>query len=240
MGTNAETRIAVVTGGTGALGREVVRELRTRGYQVHVPWRSERSMSETRALIDDHPDRIVLDRADMSDPSDVERFFRPIADAGRLDLLCNLAGGFAAGSVDQTTPEDWDRMVTTNATTTFLATRAAIPALRTGGGGAIVNVGSIPPLEGGGARMSAYAASKASVLALTKAWAKELRSEGIRVNAIAPETIDTPSNRRAMPAADRSMWINPSAIASVIAFLASDDARIVTGSVLMLRGSGQV
>jgi len=236
MSRDGGTPIAVVTGGTGALGREVVKEMVNRGFRVHVPWRSEGSAADLRSFLGDASERLALEHADLSDPAEVGRFFQPLVEGGRLDALCNLAGGFAAGSVGETDPSTWHRMVETNSTSAFLSTRAAVPALRAGGGGAIVNVGAIPPLEGRGADMSAYAAAKASVLALTKAWAKELRGDGIRVNAVAPEILDTQANRAAMPDADRSSWLQPSEVASVIAFLASGEARIVTGSVLTLRG----
>jgi NAD(P)-dependent dehydrogenase (short-subunit alcohol dehydrogenase family) len=236
MSRDDGTPIAVVTGGTGALGREVVKAMVLRGFRVHVPWRSEASAADLHAFLGEATDGLVLERADLGDPTEVERFFAPVAEGGRLDALCNLAGGFAAGAVEETSPSTWLRMFETNATSAFLSTRAAIPVMRRGGGGAIVNVGAVPALEGGGAGMSAYAAAKASVVALTKAWAKELKADGIRVNAVAPEIIDTPSNRTAMSGADRSTWLQPSEIASVIAFLASAQARIVTGSVLTLRG----
>jgi NAD(P)-dependent dehydrogenase (short-subunit alcohol dehydrogenase family) len=236
MSRDDGTPIAVVTGGTGALGREVVREMIFRGFRVHVPWRSEASATDLRSFLGEATERLALERADLGDPTAVERFFRPLAEGGRLDALCNLAGGFTAGAVEETSPASWLRMAETNATSVFLSTRAAVPVMRAGGGGAIVNVGAVPPLEGGGAGMSAYAAAKASVLALTMAWAKELRADGIRVNAVAPEIIDTPSNRAAMPDADRSAWLQPAEIASIIAFLVSAEARVVTGSVLTLKG----
>lgn len=235
-----EPRVAVVTGGTGALGREVVRELLRRGYEVHVPWYDEGEAEELRARVgaEDAPeagaDRLHLAEADVTDAEQVERFFGPVRTDGRLDLLCNLVGGFAAAPLGETEPSTWRRMVEMNATSTFLCTRAALALLRPGGGGAVVNVAAWPALDGGGSGMSAYTAAKGSVVALTRAWARELRADGVRVNAVAPEIIDTPANRRAMPDADRSTWLDPSDIARVVAFLGSGDGRIVTGSVLRL------
>lgn len=227
--------VAVVTGGTGALGREVVRKLLGRGYRVHVPWYDGAEAEELRGHVGEGGrDRLHLAPADVTDPEQVEAFLQPVRNGGRLDLLCNLVGGFAAGPLAETDPSTWRRMVAMNATSAFLCTRAALPLLRGGGGGAVVNVAAWPPLDGGGGGMSAYAAAKSSVVAFTRAWAAELREDGIRVNAVAPEIIDTPANRKAMPDADRSTWLDPADIARVVAFLAGDDARIVTGSMVRL------
>lgn len=228
-------RIAVVTGGTGALGREVVRVLLERGYRVHVPSYDEAEGEELRDHVGEAGrDRLHLAPADVTDPEQVEGFFGPVRDGGRLDLLCNLVGGFAAAPLGETELSTWRRMLEMNATSAFLCTRAALPLLREGGGGAVVNVAAWPPLDGGGEGMSAYTAAKASVVALTRAWAGELRGDGVRVNAVAPEIIDTPANRNAMPDADRSTWLDPADIARVVVFLAGDEARIVTGSVVRL------
>jgi len=102
------------------------------------------------------------------------------------------------------------------------------------GGGRILTVTAVPAVERGAANMSAYAAAKAAVLSLTQSPARELAPAGITVNAIAPSIIDTPANRAAMPGADTSTWLAPEAIARVLTWLASEDAGIVTGSVLML------
>ncbi len=227
-------RVAVVTGGAGALGGAVVGTLLSDGWRVHVPVTNEASAAELRTRVEGRT-RLSTARADLTDPEAVDAFFEGVrAASGRLDLLCNLVGGFATAPVEDTAPETWDRMLAVNATAPFLSVRAAVPLLRETRGGSIVNVAAAA-LERPAPKMSAYLASKAAVANLTRTWAEELAPDGITVNAVAPTTIDTPANRRAMPSADRSGWLTPEAIAGVILFLAGPQARVVTGSVLALR-----
>lgn len=230
----SERPVVVVTGGAGALGRAVVEELLESGREVHVPWFTT---EERDRLLDrvDETDHLHVVEADLSDPERVEDFFGGVREAsGRLDALCNLAGGFTMAPVEKTAPAAWERMMTMNATTAFLCSRSAVPMMRDAGGGAIVNVTALPAVDRGAAKMSAYAASKSAVLSLTRSLSKELRRDGIRVNAVAPEIIDTPANREAMPDADRSTWLAPSEIARVLRFLVSEGSAVVTGSVLTL------
>ena len=127
-------------------------------------------------------------------------------------------------------------MMELNALTVFLCSRAAARAMRrTGEGGRIVNVAARPGLEPRqGARMAAYATSKAAVVAITLSLAEEVKGEGILVNAIAPSTLDTAANRKAMPAADPSKWLAPEAAAEAILQLVSPANREISGAVLPL------
>ena len=229
-------RIALVTGGTGALGRAVVRRLVAGGARVHVTWRGDRARADVAAFPGQDAAAVTLHRADLAVPGDVARLFDGLAaDPGRLDMLACIAGGFTAGSIEETTPAAWDRMLAINATSVFLCCRAAAPLLRRArGGGRIITVAARPALERGAANMSAYAASKAAVLSLTYSLAKELVGEKITVNAIIPSIIDTPANRAAMPGADTTTWLPPEEIAEVVAFLGSPGAGVVTGSAINL------
>ena len=234
MSPSLEGRVAVVTGGTGALGRAVVERLVELGARAVVPWRSRTGVEELSDLLGEGMTRVGLLEADLTEPGDVARLFQVVREEeGGLDALCNLAGGFAFGSIEDTDAEIWRRMIDTNATTAFLCTRHALPLLREAGAGRVVNVASMPALDGA-QEMSAYAAAKAAVLNLTRSLSEELMGDRITVNAVLPEIIDTPQNRADMPDADTSTWLAPREIGQVIAWLLSDDASIVTGTAVRL------
>lgn len=234
-----DQRVVLVTGGTGALGRAVVREMLAEGARVHASWIDEGELEALRRELGDDAERVALHRADLADEGSVGELFAAVGEAGggRLDLLANVAGGFAYAALEDSDLATWERMQAMNATSCFLCCRAALPLLSAAGasgGASIVNVAARPALERGAAKMSAYAASKAAVLNLTYSLAEELAGEGVTVNAIVPTTIDTPANRRDMPDADTSTWLEPREIARVVAFLAGPDARVVTGTAVTL------
>ncbi len=227
-----EPHVAVVTGGTGALGRAVSEALLDEGWIVHVPWRTRAHADSLAATIEGRSNRLRLIEADLTQAADVERLFASVdLGAGRLDALCNLAGGFVAGAVEETPVDAWQRMISANATATFLCCRAGVPRMKAGGGGAIVNVAAAAALA---ARpdMSAYVAAKAAVVALTRSLAVELAPHGITVNALAPSTIDTEQNRSAMPRANRTGWVTPGALADAVRWMLGPEGRRLTGSVL--------
>jgi NAD(P)-dependent dehydrogenase (short-subunit alcohol dehydrogenase family) len=230
-----QERIALVTGGTGALGRSVVRRLVEEGARVHSTWISPRDDAELDRIFGDAAAHVTMHQADVTSPQTVDALFKQIKEAeGRLDILCNIAGGFVWAPLAETSPATWRKMIDMNATSAFLCSRAAAPHLRQSGRGRIVNVASGPALDRGAANMSAYAASKAAVLNLTYSLSKELAAGRITVNAIVPSIIDTPDNRKAMPDADTSTWVQADEIAEVVAWLVSDAAGIVTGTAVNL------
>jgi NAD(P)-dependent dehydrogenase (short-subunit alcohol dehydrogenase family) len=171
---------------------------------------------------------VVVGEVDLADPAKVEAAFAQIAATlGPIDGLANIAGGFAWATMVKGGVEAFDAMYQTNLRTVAVTCRAVLPHLVDGG--AILNVGAASAAKPG-AGLAAYAASKAGVMALTMSLAEELRERRVRVNAVLPTTLDTPANRRDMPDADRSQWVEPEAAARVIAFLLSSEAGPITGA----------
>ncbi len=224
MRPSLENKISFVTGAGGSLGRAVIERFVADGAIVHGIYHYGQ------------PDAVGVNvffhQADLSDESAVERVFAEVRDRhGRLDIVANVAGGFLSGPIAQSSLADLEKMLSMNLRTCWLCCRQGARLMTGQGGGRIINVASqraTAPASG----MSCYAASKAAVVALTGALAKELAEQMITVNAVLPGTIDTPANRQAMPKADFSKWTRPRDIAEVIAFLASDAANAVTGAAI--------
>jgi len=226
-------RHVVVTGGTGALGSAVVSSLVRAGAICHVPYIMS-AEAERFPLREDPKVRLVA-VSDLSDETAVNTFYRTVPG---LWASIHLAGGFAMGPVAEISKSDLMKQIDMNFTTAFLCCKAAvISMLREERGGRIVNVASRPALEWRlGSGMTAYAASKASVAALTTALAEEVVNRGILVNAVAPSTMDTPANRKAMPKADFAAWPKVEEVAAAIVFLASPENRVTRGAVVPVYG----
>lgn len=210
-------RTALVTGGAGGLGRSVVAALVADGWDVVVP-------VEAGSDLDD-ADNVTTVVADLTDPDDVARALRAAPEP--LKAVVNLVGGFAAGQPVETTPlEEFERLFALNLRPTYLVTQAALPRLKQHGG-AIVCTGSataLDPFSGS----AGYAASKAAVIAFTKAVAKE--ADGVRANVILPTMIDTPANRAAMPPQEHGKLVPPERIARTVAFLCDDASAAINGA----------
>ena len=224
-------RVAVVTGGTGALGQAIVARCLAVGASVWVPWVVE---AEHQALLErfkgEAAGRVEAREVDVTDEAAATAFTAEVvAKAGRLDVLVNAVGGFAGGDLLSTAVADWERMLRLNLTSAFVSCRAALPPMVRAHYGRVVNIASravVPPAGG----FIGYTVSKAGVITLTQALAQEVRAQGITVNAVLPSTMDTPANRTAMPEADRSSWVTTDQVAAVVAFLAGDDASAITGA----------
>jgi NAD(P)-dependent dehydrogenase (short-subunit alcohol dehydrogenase family) len=224
-------RVAIVTGGTGALGQAVVRRLLARGARVWVPWIIERELDALRGTLKPgEQERVRPLRVDVTDEGAFGECVRATLDSERrLDILVNTVGGFAGGDLLSTPLGEWRRLLDLNLTSAVIACRGVLPAMTAAGYGRVVNIASravVPPAGG----FIAYTVSKAGVITLTQALAQEVRARGVTVNAVLPSTMDTPANRAAMPDADRSQWVSTDSVAEVVAFLAGDSASAVTGA----------
>jgi NAD(P)-dependent dehydrogenase (short-subunit alcohol dehydrogenase family) len=227
----------VVTGGTGGLGRSVVARLLDRGTRLAVPYRNAQAFESLRAAV--KTDSLWGAPADMSQPESAERFFAAARrEVGRLSGLAALAGAWAGSGRFETAPdEEWSQMLSANLETTRIACRAALPHLLEGGGSAVL-VSALAATRGGDGA-AAYAVAKAGVAALGRVLAEENRGRGVRFNVVAPGTIDTAANRKAMPQANRASWVSPEALAELIAFLLDPVSAPLTGAVLPVEGHGR-
>jgi NAD(P)-dependent dehydrogenase (short-subunit alcohol dehydrogenase family) len=232
-------RTALVAGGTGALGSALVALLLARGERVCVPWRTERAADRLRQA---HPEelregRLRLSECDVAHPDQVAALLDVLeADWGPLWLACSVAGGWAGGTAlaDLDDMTLFDRMMLLNLRSAAVVAREGLRHMGAAGG-RVVLVSSRTALHPS-AGEAAYSASKAAVLNLVATLALELRGSGRTANAVVPKIIDTPANRAAMPAADHSTWVPPTAIARVIAWLASVDSWPVSGAAVPVYG----
>jgi NAD(P)-dependent dehydrogenase (short-subunit alcohol dehydrogenase family) len=220
-------KVVVITGGFGVLGRAAAKVARDMGARP--------------VLIDFAPppsefagDALAFGGVDLTQAAAAESIMRRAAEsAGGIDALLNIAGGFVWSALADSSAETWDRMYALNTKTAVNASRAALPHL-VASNGAIVNVGANGAVKAG-AGFGPYAASKQGVHKLTEALAEELKGK-VRVNAVLPSVLDTAANRKDMPNADFSAWVTPESLARVMLFLASDEARDITGALIPVTG----
>jgi len=218
---------AIVTGAAGVLGQAVTTALLDAGFAVTgIDRATETGAAGRNAYMGD---------VDLTDAAATGQAVEAaIAARGPLVALVNVAGTFRWETVGDGDVATWAMLFDVNVRTAVNAVRAALPSLRDGGG-CVVSIGAAGAIKAA-AGMGAYAASKAGVAKLTEALAEEEKDRGVRVNAILPSIIDTPTNRADMPDAKFDRWVAPEQIASVVAFLLSDGASAVTGACIPVTG----
>lgn len=231
---NFDDKTVLITGAAGNLGRAVAQAFADQGARLALIGRHIDKLCETFG--DENAQRLFL-AANLLQPEQASQAVQTaVGRFGRIDVLCNLAGGFRMGeAVHDTSSATWDFLFDLNARTVLHMARAVVPHMIQAGGGRIVNVGAFAAQKGA-AQKGAYIASKSVVIRLTEAMADELREQGINVNCVLPTIIDTPENRAAMPGSDPARWVAPRDLASVIAFLASDAACAIHGAALPVTG----
>jgi NAD(P)-dependent dehydrogenase (short-subunit alcohol dehydrogenase family) len=243
--------LAVILGGTGALGTAIVDAFASRGDRVIAVARSRADVSQLASKYPISPSPsgggqgggVTGDTADLTSRLEVDELWERIDRVGVPRWVVNATGGYRAGKLADSTPDDFTFMMDLNLGTAWWSCRAAARRMQSGpspsgggqGGGCIVNVSSRSALvaEPGAA---AYAVAKAGVITLTKVLAAELKSSGVRVNAVVPAVIDTPVNRQALPEKLMQKAVAPAEIAAVIAYLCSDAAVAITGATIPVYG----
>jgi len=225
--------LAVIMGATGGLGTAVVDAFAKRGDRVVAVARSRAEVSQLAAQ---YPGTVTGDTADLTSRVVVDELWERIDRLGIPRWVANITGGYRAGKVVDTTPDDFTFMMDLNLGSAWWSCRAAARRMSGGAqGGSIVNVSARSALvaEPGAA---AYAVAKAGVIKLTEVLAAELKTSGVRVNAVVPAIIDTPANRKAFPEKLMEKAVAPSEIAAVIVYLCSDAAQAVTGAAIPVYG----
>jgi len=222
--------VAIVAGAGGALGHATAITLAASGLTVVAADRNERALREL-------PDSVRAEVADTTDPAMATRLIdRIAAEVGPPGVLVNTIGTFRPGDALTTTPDTLRLMIDVNLGPALWLSQAVAPHMRRQGSGVIVHVTARPGIEPSGG-MAAYSMSKAALVHLTRILNIELRSYGIRVNAVAPQLLDTTTNRATLPEEAMAHAVAPEAIAKVIAFLVSDAAAPVSGAVLPAYGA---
>jgi 3-oxoacyl-[acyl-carrier protein] reductase len=231
-----EGKNALVTGGSRGIGRAIALELAQAGASVVVGYRSGKDEAETVA-------GEAGGRAVQADVSDAEDAARLVADAGEPDVLVNNAGLTRDGLLPRMPDEDWRDVIETNLSAVFYTCRAAVRPMMKRRAGAIVNISSVVGIHGNPGQTN-YAASKAGIIGLTKALARELGSRGVRANVIAPGYItsrltdEISEDMRALMLQNTPLGRlgDPEDVAGAVRFLSSDAARFITGEVLLVDG----
>jgi 3-oxoacyl-[acyl-carrier protein] reductase len=231
-------RHAFVTGGAQGIGAAVARRFIDNQLEVTVgDLDAKRPLAEEQGL--------SFEALDVTDEQSVHRV---LVDSHEVDVLVNCAGVTIAGhAVDDVSLADWDLQIGVNLTGTFLTTRAVVPRMRERRAGRIINLASALATRGLPGSC-AYAASKAGVLGLTRAVAADLAPFGVTVNAVAPGYVDTPMTagfppglrERRLEEIGMGRFATPDEIASVVSFLASEDANYVTGALLEAGGGFRI
>ncbi len=231
------SRVVLITGGTSGIGLETAILFQKEGDRVFVVGRSEEKGKNAEKY------GLTFLRGDISDPS-VMQVIKEVGEReGRIDVLVNAAGVYRGGELESFSLEEWNEVIGVNLTGTFLVTKAALPYMREGS--VIINVSStagVSPYPKG----TAYCASKAGVIAFSRALALELAPRGIRVNVVAPGLTDTPMLRGIAGSEEKMREFaqlvplkriaSPKEVAKLIHFLASEEGAYITGAVFVIDG----
>src|SRR5262245_1354331 len=231
-------RRVFVTGGTGALGSAVTQRLLEDGHRVAVTCRRDAEVDALRAGLGDLGANLAVIAADVTDEESVDAALAQFhSRIGSVEALVHLVGAWHGGEpVQEQSLETWRGVTDLNLTSAFLCAHAVLPEMIDGGWGRLVMVSSRTAREGRNGQ-SAYAVAKEGVATLAEVIADECCGTGVTANTMAPSVLDTPANRRSMPSADFTRWVQPDVAAAMVAFLVSEEAGTLRGAWLPVFGA---
>jgi NAD(P)-dependent dehydrogenase (short-subunit alcohol dehydrogenase family) len=235
----APQRTVLITGGTGALGTAVTKRFLEDGHRVAATWVVEaEAVALEDALGATADGRLALVETDVTNAWSIDSALQRVgSELGPVDVLVHLVGAWKGGErVHEHPIETWDQMLDLNLRSAFLVCRAALPSMLERGWGRIVLVSSRTARQGRTGQ-AGYAVAKAGVAVLAQTIAEETKGTAVTANVIAPSTLDTPANRRAMPDAEATSWVTPDDVAASIAYLSSEEAGQLRGAWLPVYGS---
>ena len=241
----SENKVALITGATRGIGREIALELAANGFDIAVNYRSEKDIPEDfKKEIEGHNVRCEFVQADVSNFEQCESMVKDAIDKfGRIDVLVNNAGITRDGLIMRMKKEDFEAVIDVNLVGTFNVTRNVIPYMIKQRSGRIISLSSVVGVAGNAGQTN-YSASKAGVIGFTKSLAKEVASRNILVNAVAPGFIDTDMTKVLSDSVKEGINAqiplrrmgSPREVAKVVKFLASEDSSYVTGQVINIDG----
>jgi NAD(P)-dependent dehydrogenase (short-subunit alcohol dehydrogenase family) len=238
MSGNFSGKSVLIAGGTGGLGRAVSAAFLNASAKVVVTYQQVDEFAALKKEAGSHASSLEGQPIDVTDEAAVRKCAEGmVSKYGRIDILVNSVGAYAGGTpLWETDPEIFDRMLALNLRAGFILACSVVPLMLKQGSGAIVNVASQAAVNHA-AGATAYAASKAAAVAMIDCLAADLKGTTVRANSVLPSIIDTAANRQAIPGADFSKWPKPEDIASVILFLCSDEAKLITGASIPVYGN---